>query len=204
MTLIKMCGITNAADAHAALEAGADMLGFHFCPSRRRVSPDVVAAIIRELPRSVTSVGVFIDASPDETECVADFCGLGLLQLHGSEPPDFRASRAVMKVLKVRDGTVPDVDAWPDPIMLDSWSEDQRGGTGITWDWELARDLVARRRVFIAGGLRPDTVGELVNDLHPYGVDVSSGVEAEVGRKDPDLMRRFVEAVREADGGARA
>jgi phosphoribosylanthranilate isomerase len=102
-------------------------------------------------------------------------------------------------VLKVRDGEVPGADDWPDPIMLDSWSADQRGGTGRAWDWELARDLLSTRKVFIAGGLEPGNVGKVVSGFKPYGVDVSSGVEAAVRVKDPDKVRAFVHAVRLAE-----
>jgi phosphoribosylanthranilate isomerase len=104
-----------------------------------------------------------------------------------------------MKVLKIKDGEVPDAAAWPDPIMLDSWSVDQRGGTGRTWDWDLARELLATRKVFIAGGLEPGNVGKVVTSFKPYGVDVSSGVEASVRVKDPDKVRAFVHAVRLAE-----
>ena len=134
-----------------------------------------------------------------EIRQIAEFVGLDLLQLHGSEPPGFEAGRPVMKVLKVKDGKIPDADAWPDPVMLDSWSADQRGGTGVSWDWELARPLLRTRKVFIAGGLEPGNVGNVVSRFQPYGVDVSSGVEASVRVKDPDKVRAFVHAVRLAE-----
>src|SRR6266436_6097885 len=111
MVRVKICGICDFDAAQAAVEAGADLLGFHFCSS------DQHAAEVRE---------------------IADFVGLDLLQLHGSEQPGFDAGRPVIKVLKVREGQVPDAGAWPDPVMLDSWSLDQRGGTGQTWDWDVA------------------------------------------------------------------
>ena len=104
-----------------------------------------------------------------------------------------------MKVLKVKDGQIPGAGDWPDPIMLDSWSADQRGGTGRTWDWELARPLMSTRQVFIAGGLEPGNVGNVVSEFMPYGVDVSSGVEAAVRVKDPDKVRAFIRAVRLAE-----
>ena len=199
MIRVKICGICDLDSAMAAVEAGADMIGFHFCTSERRISPEDARAILDELSVRPKIVGVFIDESPDEVRRIADHLDLDMLQLHGSEPPGFEAGRPVMKVLKIRDGAVPDVDAWPDPIMLDSWSADQRGGTGRTWDWELARPLLASRRVFIAGGLEPGNVGKVVSELKPYGVDVSSGVEARVRVKDPARMRAFVQAVRLAE-----
>jgi len=195
---VKICGICDSAGAQVAIEAGADLIGFHFCRSERRVTPEDAKAIIGGLSLRPTIVGVFIDQEPEEVRQIADFVGLDLLQLHGSESPGFEAGRPLMKVLKVKDGQVPDPDAWPDPIMLDSWSADQRGGTGLTWEWDRALELLATRKVFIAGGLEPGNVGKVVS-LKPYGVDVSSGVESEVRIKDPDKVRAFVHAVRLAE-----
>ncbi len=175
------------------------MIGFHFCNSDRRVSPEDAKAILDELMVRPKVVGVFIDEYPGEVRRIADFLDLDLLQLHGSEPPGFDAGRPVMKVLKVKDGQVPGTDDWPDPIMLDSWSADQRGGTGRTWDWGVARALFASRSVFIAGGLEPGNVGKVVSEFKPYGVDVSSGVEARVRVKDPEKVRAFIRAVRLAE-----
>lgn len=199
MVRVKICGICDAASAEAAVEAGADLLGFHFCRSDRRVSPEDARAILDGLGVRPSIVGVFIDQDADEVREIADFVGLDLLQLHGSEKPGFDAGRPVMKVLKIRDEHVPGADAWPDPIMLDSWSADQRGGTGRTWQWDLARDLLATRKVFIAGGLEPGNVGKVVSGFKPYGVDVSSGVEASLRFKDPEKLRAFIRAVRLAE-----
>jgi phosphoribosylanthranilate isomerase len=196
---VKICGICDPEAAAAAIGSGADLLGFHFCRSDRRVTPEEAKAIVDGLSLRPTIVGVFIDQDADEVRQIADFVGLDLLQLHGSEMPGFDAGRPVMKVLKVREGHVPQADEWPDPIMLDSWSADQRGGTGLTWDWERARDLLTSRKVFIAGGLEPGNVGKVVSAFKPYGVDVSSGVESAVRVKDPDKVRAFVHAVRLAE-----
>ena len=199
MVKVKICGICEAQGAQAAVEAGADLLGFHFCSSDRRVTPEEAKAIVDVLSVRPSIVGVFIDQDPSEVREIADFVGLDLLQLHGSEAPGFDAGRPVMKVLKIRDDVVPDAAAWPDPIMLDSWSADQRGGTGLSWDWELARALINERKVFIAGGLEPGNVGKVVSAFKPYGVDVSSGVESVVRVKDPDKVRAFIHAVRLAE-----
>jgi len=196
---VKICGICDADGARAAIEAGADLLGFHFCSSDRRVTPEEAKAIVDGLSLRPTIVGVFIDQDANEVREIAEFVGLDLLQLHGSEPPGYDAGRPVMKVLKVKDGQIPDAGAWPDPIMLDSWSADQRGGTGQTWDWDSARELLATRKVFIAGGLQPGNVSKVVSAFKPYGVDVSSGVESAVRVKDPDKVRAFVHAVRIAE-----
>jgi len=199
MVRVKICGICDAASAGAATEAGADLLGFHFCSSPRRVTPEEAKAIVDAIDVRPRIVGVFIDQDPEEVRQIAEFVGLDLLQLHGSEAPGFEAARPVMKVIKVRDGIVPDASAWPDPIMLDSWSSDQRGGTGRTWRWDAARELIKRRQVFVAGGLEPGNVGTVVSDFRPYGVDVSSGVESRLRVKDPEKIRLFVNAVRMAE-----
>jgi phosphoribosylanthranilate isomerase len=196
---VKICGICDLEGANAAVEAGADLLGFHFCDSSRRVTPEEAKAILDELSVRPKIVGVFIDQPQDEVRQIAEFVELDLLQLHGSEQPGFDAGRPVMKVLKVRDDNIPGAEDWPDPIMVDSWSADQRGGTGRTWNWEVARPLIAARHVFIAGGLEPGNVGKVVSGFKPYGVDVSSGVEAAVRVKDPDKVRAFVHAVRLAE-----
>ena len=199
MIRIKICGICDLESAKTAVEAGADMIGFHFCDSDRRVSPDDAREILEELPVRTSVVGVFIDEQPAEVRRIAEYLDLDLVQLHGSEAPGFQAGRPVMKVLKVRDGVFRGADDWPDPIMLDSWSADQRGGTGQTWDWEVARPLLRTRSVFIAGGLQPGNVGKVVSQLKPYGVDVSSGVEARVRVKDAEKVRAFIRAVRLAE-----
>ena len=202
MTLVKICGICDAEAAEVAAGAGADLIGFHFCASPRRVTPEQAKSILDGQdgqdgrPRVV---GVFIDQPPEEVRQVADFVGLDLVQLHGSETPGFDAGRPVIKVLKVREGAIAGADEWPDPLMVDSWSADQRGGTGRTWDWRIAGSLLRSRKVFIAGGLEPGNVGGVVSGFRPYGVDVSSGVESRVRVKDPEKVRAFVRAVREAE-----
>jgi phosphoribosylanthranilate isomerase len=199
MVRVKICGICDAAGAEMAAESGADLLGFHFCSSDRRVTPEEAKAIIDGLAVRPKIVGVFLDQPEDEVRQIAEFVELDFLQLHGSEHSGFEAGKPVIKVLKVRDGAVPGADDWPDPIMLDSWSADQRGGTGRAWDWELARPLLSRRRVFIAGGLEPGNVGKVVSEFKPYGVDVSSGVESSLRVKDPGKVRAFIHAVRLAE-----
>src|SRR2546428_6622707 len=124
MVRVKVCGICDAQSAYEAVEAGADLLGFHFCSSDRRVTPEEAKAIVDALAVRPKIVGVFIDQDPAEVREIADFVGLDMLQLHGSEEAGFDAGRPVIKVLKIRDGEVPDAALWPDPIMLDSWSLD--------------------------------------------------------------------------------
>jgi phosphoribosylanthranilate isomerase len=204
VTLVKVCGICDGEAARAATLAGADVLGFHFCDSRRRVTPELARAVVDALPRRPRIVGVFIDAPEAEVAEVADWVGLDAVQLHGTEPAGFRAPRPLIKALKVRDGRVAaaDLAAWPDPVLLDSWSDDKRGGTGRTWDWDAVWPALSGRQVIVAGGLSPRNVGTVVRQLRPHGVDVSSGVESEVRVKDATLLRAFVQAVRDADATA--
>ncbi len=197
MSLVKICGITDPAAARAA--AAADLVGFHFCSSRRRVTPEVARGLIEALAPRPVVVGVFIDQKPEEVAEIADFCGLDMVQLHGDEAPGQLWPRPVIKALKIRDGGLPDATAWPDPILLDSWTPSRQGGSGRAWDWSLAEPLLQSRKVIVAGGLNPGNVADLIRAHRPYAVDVSSGVEREVGKKDPGLIRSFIEAVRRAN-----
>ncbi|HYM67854.1 MAG TPA: phosphoribosylanthranilate isomerase, partial [Patescibacteria group bacterium] len=130
MVKVKICGICDSAGAAAAAEAGADMIGFHFCSSPRRVTPEDARSMAGALNVRPAIVGVFLDQDPEEVRQVAEYVGLDWIQLHGTESPGFDGGRPVIKVLKIRDGLLPAAEEWPDPIMLDSWSADQRGGTG--------------------------------------------------------------------------
>jgi len=204
VTEVKICGIGDRTSALAAAAAGADLLGFHFCSSPRRIAPEVardIVAEVRALPgRTPDIVGVFIDPTEDEVETTVRSVGLDRVQLHGREEPGFRASRPILKVLRVLETGIEGDGSWPDPIILDSWSADGRGGTGRTWRWDLAEALARRRSVFLAGGLTPDNVTDAIRALRPHGVDVSSGVETGMpGRKDPKLVKAFVQAVRRVD-----
>ena len=207
MTLVKICGVTNLEDALAAVEAGADLLGFNFYRrSPRYVSPGEARAVVERLPETVIGVGVFVnEAAPGEVESIAREAGLGTVQLHGDETPEFcRGLRGLktIKALRVREGFAADACAlYPtDAVLLDAYAAGSYGGTGHTFDWTLARqacECVAR--LYLAGGLTPDNVAEAVGAVRPYAVDVCSGVETSPGRKSFQLMRRFVEQVREVD-----
>lgn len=201
---VKICGITRLEDAEAAVAAGADALGFMFYPgSVRCVSEEAAAAIGRRLPPFVLRVGVFVDAAEEHIRAVAARCGLGALQFHGSESAEFcrRFALPVIKAFRIRGPeSLPalrtyDTAAW----LLDSYVTGQWGGTGATFNWDLAAEAVGwGRPVILAGGLTPDNVAAAVQRVRPYAVDVSSGVESAPGRKDPVRMRAFVAAVRAA------
>lgn len=199
---VKICGLTNLTDAQAAVEAGADLLGFIFAEqSPRRMTVEAVAAFVRHLPLHVLRVGVFVDPVEDLVMQAASACGLNLLQFHGSESPEFCTQFGLMsvKAFRVRDeqslAALPayHTDAW----LLDTYSETQAGGTGQTFKWELATAAKQHGRpIFLAGGLTPDNVAEAVRRVQPFAVDVSSGVEAVPGRKDHAKVATFIRAAK--------
>ncbi len=190
-------------DALAAVEAGADALGFMFYEaSPRFVSPQAALKIIRALPPFVSKVGVFVNAPDTMVRGVVEVCGIDTLQFHGEETPDYCRRFQPLKVIKafrVKDASTLnllgayDTDAW----LLDSYVPGKEGGTGATFNWELAREAKdAGRPVILAGGLTPVNVAEAVHEVWPFGVDVSSGVESSPGRKDAKMIQDFIAAVR--------
>ncbi len=204
-TQVKICGLTNVADALAAAEAGADLIGLMFYEqSPRHLTLAAAANISRALPPGVLRVGVFVN--PDEalvTRAIAE-CGLNLLQFHGEEPSEFCTQFGVMslKAFRVRDAESLSrlADYQTDAFLLDAYSPGGLGGTGETFNWELA--LAAKkygRPVFLAGGLTPENVGAAVRRVRPFAVDVSSGVESAPGKKAAVKVQAFIQAVRQAD-----
>ncbi len=202
---VKVCGLTREEDALAAVEAGADAVGFVFWPrSPRAVAPEVAGRIGRSLPPSAVRVGVFVDASPDEMARVADVAGLDLQQLHGDEPPASAQElcRPAWKALRVDAGFASrDAARWSglvSGLLLDTRAA-APGGTGTTFDWALARHAREHASfLMLAGGLSSANVEAAIAAARPDGVDVSSGVEQAPGRKDPEKIRAFVAAVRRA------
>jgi phosphoribosylanthranilate isomerase len=202
---VKVCGITNAEDALAAVEAGADALGFIFYEkSPRYVVPAVAANIIAELPPLVTPVGVFVNEGLATVRSIMDTCGLAMAQLHGDENVSYcrELARPAMKALRLRDrGSLLALAEYQGRggvrgFVLDTFSELSYGGTGQITDWGLAAEVAKSTPILLAGGLTPDNVTEAIRTVRPYGVDVSSGVESAPGKKDHAKMRAFVDAVR--------
>ncbi|MFO0974047.1 MAG: phosphoribosylanthranilate isomerase [Phycisphaerae bacterium] len=205
MTRVKICGITNEFDACAAVEAGADAIGLVFASSPRQVTAATARRIARGVPPWVTVVGVFADQDPDAIRRIAADVPLDVIQLHGSEPPGFGATlqRRVVQRVRVQPGDTPaDLAGRLAPYAGVAVLLDPGAGDGRIFDWSVAAALA--RSILVAGGLTPDNVGALVRTLHLAGVDVSSGVEQAVGRKDATKMRAFVAAVRQADADIRA
>ena len=199
---VKICGITNLADGIAAADAGADVLGFVFCEqSPRCVSVEAAAAIIRALPPFTMKAGVFVNAPEESVVRAIRECGLNLLQFHGDEAPEYCLQFGLMslKAFRIRDAASLQVlpkyptDAW----LLDAYNPDKPGGTGETFNWDLALEARAwGRPIFLAGGLTPENVAEAVQRSRPYAVDVSSGVEAAPGRKDHAKINAFIHAAK--------
>jgi phosphoribosylanthranilate isomerase len=197
---VKICGITRLEDAQAAVAAGANALGFVFWPkSPRYVDPARARDIIATLPETVNAVGVFVDQPEDEVNEIADWVGLGAVQLHGGESQEYvRAmKRPVLKAVGVDGANAPVVDVWPPSVgvLLDVHDPVKKGGTGRTIDWTMAAEVAKRRPVVLAGGLTPENVGEAIARVQPYGIDVSSGVEAAPGIKDHGRLKALFEAV---------
>jgi phosphoribosylanthranilate isomerase len=205
MTRIKICGLTRTEDALAATELGADFLGFIFVPDTPRfIEPERAAQIIRTVrqrPRAPRIVGVFRDASIASIRETAAVTGLDLVQLHGTETDDDIAALGIPAVKSFRVGdALPDTTAVPSAawLLFDTWDERRAGGTGRRFDWSLLAMYPRTRPFFLAGGLAPDNIAAAISLVRPDAVDVSSGVEAEPGIKDPEKLRGFFDRVRRA------
>lgn len=200
----KVCGITNLEDAGCAVAAGADAIGFIFWPrSPRTVSVEDAAAIGRRLPAGVWKVGVFVDPSAAELALAAERAELDFVQLSGDETPQLCAAapRPAWKALRLAPGTSPETaqrqaDAYPGAtLVVDAGVPGEYGGTGENADWAAAAHLARQRPVVLAGGLRAGNVGAAIEHVRPWGVDVSSGVEARPGVKDEDKLKAFGQAL---------
>ena len=203
---VKICGITNLPDGLAAAEAGADALGFVFYDqSPRGISVEAAAALIRQLPPFILKVGVFVNAPEDLVVRAIRECGLNLLQFHGDETPEYCLQFGLMsmKAFRIHDAASMQAllgyqtDAW----LLDAYTPDKPGGTGETFDWDLALEARAwGRPIFLAGGLTPENVADAVRRARPYAVDVSGGVESAPGRKDHAKVRAFIQSAKAVEG----
>ena len=205
MTKIKICGIKTVNDALAAMDAGADMLGFNFYPkSPRHVDVGICRNITSVMRRMhIKLVGVFVNAPVEEIRATMETCGLSLAQLHGDETPEMLAELDGKAFKAFRGAT--DIEADKRMIangapsfLVDAAVKDAYGGTGIKADWSAAAELAKKYPLLLAGGLTPENVAEAVRQVRPWGVDVASGVEAGIGQKDPSKMRAFVQAARSA------
>ena len=202
---VKICGITNSKDADAAVEAGADALGFiFFANSPRFIEPTIAQQIIATLPPFVLPIGVFVNEEAEVVRDIMDQCGLAVAQLHGDEPPTYCETlrRPVLKGIRLRDrGSFLSLAEYKGRagvrgFLIDAFSESSYGGTGQTVDWSIAAEAAAAAPIVLAGGLTPDNVQEAIQQVKPYGVDVSSGVEASPGTKDRGKIQAFIQAAK--------
>jgi len=207
MVRVKICGITNVEDALLACELGAAAIGLNFYEkSPRCISPFMASKIIGKLPPFVASVGVFVNWQSAPVTSLAKALGLAAGQLHGDEPPKLVSEIAkkvsVIKALRAgKEGSLPPFSSYrgATAFLVDAPHSGQYGGTGHTTDWTLAQTAAKSHRILLAGGLTPDNVADAILVVRPYAVDVTSGVEAKPGKKDPAKLRAFFEAVTRAN-----
>jgi len=207
MILVKICGITNWPDAKAAVDAGANMLGFNFYEkSLRRVSTVEAATMRAKLPSGVQAVGLFVNAKPSEIASLHGFVRFNAAQLHGDEAPaivsEVTRTVPVIKAFRVAaDFPLSTLDKYHDAFafLLDGSRTGQFGGTGASADWNVARRAVAAHRIILAGGLTPENVGAAIRSVQPYAVDVASGVESKPGKKDQMRVKEFIDEVRRVE-----
>ncbi|MFZ2149478.1 MAG: phosphoribosylanthranilate isomerase [Sedimentisphaerales bacterium] len=202
---VKICGITNYEDAAAAMDMGADILGFNFYPeSPRYIMPEKAAGIINKLPGFIDTAGVFVNASIESIDETKNLCYLDWVQLHGDEDPEFcrlllSHNVKTLKAIRVKDQT--DIkkaeNFFTDAILLDAFDPQKYGGTGLTFDWNIIGHI--GKRVFLAGGINPDNAVQAVK-LGVYGIDVCSGIEAEPGKKDHQKMKKLFENIKHLRG----
>ena len=201
MTKVKICGIKNLQDAISAVDYGADAVGFVFAKSIRKVSKEKARAIVRKLPPFVTTVGLFVNETAEDIEAACRFCGLDAIQLHGNEPPNILNKLKDFKTIKAfRIQNEKDINPIkkykPNAILLDGYSENYMGGTGTSFDWKIVKKIKTSIPIIVAGGLTHLNVSQAIKIVNPYGVDVSSGVESEPGKKDKRLIKKFIDAVK--------
>jgi phosphoribosylanthranilate isomerase len=195
---VKICGITNISDAIAAVDFGADALGFVFFEgSPRYILPEAAAAIINQLPPFTTTIGVFVDEKPEQVEKIIALTRIDIVQFHGNEPPGMcDVSRHSIKAIRVKSlESLEPLNNYKDRVsafLLDTFTPNVLGGTGQIFNWDIAVYAKQFGRIILAGGLTPDNVAEAVKRVRPYGVDVSSGVESKKGEKDHKKMKLFI------------
>lgn len=202
MTLVKICGITNLEDALAAVEFGADALGFNFYhESPRYISPEAAQKILEEIPPSIWKVGVFVNEPAESVIDLSQDLELDYLQFHGEETPYYceQFAKPYWKAFRFKNEHGFDLmkKYHCDYYLVDAYSEKGYGGTGEVADWSLAREAKKIGKIFLAGGLTPENVKEAIRNVQPDGVDVTSGVESEPGKKDPAKLERFITAAKE-------
>ncbi|WKZ23492.1 MAG: phosphoribosylanthranilate isomerase [Candidatus Brocadiaceae baterium WH-1] len=199
---VKICGITNSEDARNAVELSADALGFVFAKSPRRITKEQVRDIVKWLPPFITPVGVFVDEQVNTLKEICEFCNIHTVQLHGNEPPSYLKELngfIIIKAFRIKD----EDDLKPMAVykshafLLDSYVKGAMGGTGVSFNWDIAKQARKYGTIILSGGLTPENVKEAIHRAKPYAIDVSSGVESSPGRKDRALIKRFIKNAKE-------
>lgn len=206
MVKIKICGITNLEDAEKAISLGADAIGFIFADSPRRVTPQTARSIVENLKGKFLSVGVFVDEPVKEAKKIAEYCSLDAVQLHGDENPEYCSQfkeRLLIKTFRIKDdSSLKPIPRYKDVFayLLDTFSKKAHGGTGETFDWNLAVKAKAfGKPIILSGGLGLANIEKAIKVVSPYGVDISSSIEVKPGKKDHKLMEEVFKAIKALD-----
>ncbi len=202
---VKICGITSLEDAQAAIDMGAEMLGFNFYrKSPRYIEPDKAKEIINKLAGFIDIAGVFVNSSFDEIHDITEKCGLNWVQMHGDETSEFcnrvgQLNVNTIKAIRVKDADDIDIakEYFTNAVLLDAFSPEKYGGTGIAFDWNIVGNI--QKRVFLAGGITCDNAVEAVN-LGVYGIDICSGIESQPGKKDHEKMQKLFDNIKHLRG----
>ncbi len=202
MVRVKVCGITEHEDAIAAVQLGASALGFIFAPGPRQITPEKAHDIILSLPPFVTAVGVFVNETPSQIRATIDLCGLDRVQLHGDESPELchELMPYTIKALRIKNGSIlQSIEPYRGKVRalsLDTYVKDKPGGTGETFDWNLAVKIKALGiPIILSGGLGPSNIEDAIKTVRPYAVDVNSGVEESPGKKSRVLLKELFERI---------
>ena len=212
MTKVKICGNTNTEDVKLAASLGADYLGFIFAESKRHIEPAAALKIMSAVPEFKNFVGVFVNQSKKEVEKIAKDLGIKILQFHGDETALYcqyfmNKGFEVIKTFRIKDAmSLKRLDEYNvTAFLFDTYHMDSAGGTGVPFDWNLIeKHPYVQEKLFLAGGLNPDNLGDAIQKIHPYAVDVASGVEKSPGKKDPVLLERFISMAKQGDKKAHA
>ena len=202
MTWIKICGVTNIEDALKVVELGADALGFVFYEkSPRKITKEKAKEIINSLPKGIVKVSLFVDELEEKVNEIASYCNFDILQFHGDETPDYckKFPQKIIKAFRIKDkeslANIPKYEV--DYYLLDAYSEELPGGTGRTFNWDLAKEAKEfGKPIILSGGLNPENIIEAIEEVSPFGVDVSSGVELSPGKKDHKKLEEFMTKVK--------
>ncbi len=200
MVNIKVCGLKRVEDIDMVNEVKPEFVGFVFAKSTREVRPELAKELIEKLDKDIKAVGVFVNEDPAKVNHIASYCGLDVVQLHGEEDPLYckRIEYPMWKAIAVKDeSSIHKLKNYPlvEGFLLDTYSKEVKGGTGKAFNWDIVKDLHKDYKIILAGGLKPENIAEAIQTVHPYCVDVSSGVEKD-GVKDQELITKFVENVR--------